>query len=67
MEGGAIPWLVILGSIRNQAEPKEKKKKEKKRKKRKRNQAEQARGSKPVSSTPPWPLYQLLPPGSNPA
>jgi len=29
-----------------------------------RKQAEQAMGSKPVSSTPPWPLYQLLPPGS---
>jgi hypothetical protein len=26
--------------------------------------AEQARGNKPVSSTPPWPLDQLLPPGS---
>jgi hypothetical protein len=25
-----------------------------------REQAEQARGSKPVSSTPPWPLHQLL-------
>jgi hypothetical protein len=24
-------------------------------------------GNKPVSSTPPWPLYQLLPPGSCPA
>jgi hypothetical protein len=24
-------------------------------------QAEQARGSKPVSSIPPWPLHQLLP------
>jgi hypothetical protein len=29
-----------------------------------RRQAEQARGSKPVSSIPPWPLHQLLPPGS---
>jgi hypothetical protein len=38
--GGAIPGLVVLGSIRKQAE--------------------QARGSKPVSSTPPWPLHQLL-------
>ena len=25
-----------------------------------REQAEQARGSKPVSNTPPWPLHQLL-------
>jgi hypothetical protein len=25
-----------------------------------RKQAEQARGSKPVSNIPPWPLYQLL-------
>jgi hypothetical protein len=39
---GAIPGLVVLGSIRKQAE--------------------QARGSKPVSSTPPWPLA----PGSCP-
>jgi hypothetical protein len=31
-----------------------------------RKQAEQAKGSKPVSSTPPWPLHQLLPPGSYP-
>jgi hypothetical protein len=38
--GGAIPGLVILGSIRKQAE--------------------QGRGSKPVSSTPPRPLHQLL-------
>jgi hypothetical protein len=38
--GGAIPGLVILGSIRKQAE--------------------QARGSKPVSNIPPWPLHQLL-------
>jgi hypothetical protein len=38
--GGAIPGLVVLGSIRKQAE--------------------QARGSKPVSSIPPWPLHQLL-------
>jgi hypothetical protein len=44
--GGAIPGLVVLGSIGKQAE--------------------QARGSKPVSSTPPWPLCQLLPPGSFP-
>ena len=35
MEGGAIPWLVILGSIRNQAEPKEKKKKRKEKKEKK--------------------------------
>jgi hypothetical protein len=38
--GGAIPGLVVLGSIREQAE--------------------QARGSKPVSNIPPWPLHQLL-------
>ena len=38
--GGAIPGLVVLGSIREQAE--------------------QAKGSKPVSNTPSWPLYQLL-------
>ena len=38
--GGAISGLVVLGSIREQAE--------------------QARGSKPVSSTPPGPLHQLL-------
>jgi hypothetical protein len=38
--GGAIPGLVVLGSIREQAE--------------------QARASKAVSSTPPWPLHQLL-------
>ena len=25
-----------------------------------REQAEQARGSKPVSNIPPWPLHQLL-------
>ena len=37
---GTIPGLVVLGSIRKQAE--------------------QAWGSKPVSSTPPWPLHQLL-------
>jgi hypothetical protein len=29
-----------------------------------RKQAEQAMGSKPVSSILPWPLHQLLPPGS---
>jgi hypothetical protein len=40
LEGGAIPGLVVLGSIREQAE--------------------QARGSKPVSNIPPWPLNQLL-------
>ena len=45
MVGGAIPGLVVLGSIRKQAE--------------------QAMRSKPVSSTPPWPLLQLLPPGSD--
>jgi hypothetical protein len=32
-------------------------------KRKKRKQAEQAIGSKPVSSAPPWPLLQLLPPG----
>ena len=37
---GAIPGLVVLGSIRKQAE--------------------QARGSKPVSNIPPWPLHRLL-------
>ena len=31
-----------------------------------RKQAEQVMGSKLVSSTPPWPLHQLLPPGSYP-
>jgi hypothetical protein len=38
--GGAISGLVVLGSIREQAE--------------------QARGGKPVSNIPPWPLHQLL-------
>jgi hypothetical protein len=38
--GGAIHGLVILGSIRKEAE--------------------QDRGSKTVSSIPPWPLHQLL-------
>ena len=38
--GGAIPGLVVLGSVREQAE--------------------QARGSKPVSNIPPWPLHELL-------
>jgi hypothetical protein len=38
--GGAIPGLVVLGSIREQAE--------------------QARGNKPVTHIPPWPLHQLL-------
>jgi hypothetical protein len=38
--GGAIPGLLVLGSIREQVE--------------------QARGSKPVSDIPPWPLHQLL-------
>jgi hypothetical protein len=36
----AIPGLIVLGTIRKQAE--------------------QARGSKPVSNIPPWPLHQLL-------
>ena len=40
MAGGTISGLVVLGSIRKQAE--------------------QARGSKPVSNIPPWPLHQLL-------
>jgi len=40
MVGGAIHGLVVLGSIREQAE--------------------EARGSKPVSNIPPWPLHQLL-------
>jgi hypothetical protein len=44
--GEVIPRLLVLGSMRNQAE--------------------QARGSKPVGSIPPWPLHQLLPPGSRP-
>jgi hypothetical protein len=38
--GGTISGLVVLGSMRKQAE--------------------QARGRKPVSSIPPWPLHQLL-------
>jgi hypothetical protein len=38
--GGAIPGLVVWGSMREQAK--------------------QARGSKPVSNIPPWPLHQLL-------
>jgi hypothetical protein len=38
--GWSIPGLVVLGTIREQAE--------------------QARGSKPVSNIPPWPLHQLL-------
>jgi hypothetical protein len=44
--GDAIPGLVILGSIRKQAE--------------------QTMRSKPISSVPPWPLHQLLPPASCP-
>jgi hypothetical protein len=31
-----------------------------------RKQADQARERKTVSSTPPWPLYQFLPPSSCP-
>jgi hypothetical protein len=38
--GGALPGLLVLGSIRKQDE--------------------QARGGKPVSNIPPWPLHQLL-------
>jgi hypothetical protein len=41
-----MPGLVVLGSIRKQAE--------------------QVMGSKAVSSSPPWPLHPLLPPGSCP-
>ena len=41
---GVISGLVVLGSVRKQAE--------------------QAMRSKPVSSTPPLPPHQLLPPGS---
>jgi hypothetical protein len=44
--GGGIPGLVVLGSIRKQAE--------------------KAMESKPVSSTPPWPQHELLPPSSCP-
>jgi hypothetical protein len=43
----AIPWLVVMGFIRKQAE--------------------QAMGNKPVGSTRPRSLHQLLPPGSHPA
>jgi hypothetical protein len=46
MVSGAIPGLVVQGSIRKQSE--------------------QAIMSKPVSSTLPWPLHQLLPLGSCP-
>ena len=46
MVGDAIPGLMVLGSLRKQAE--------------------QARGNKAVSSSPPWSLYQLLPPGPCP-
>jgi hypothetical protein len=42
--GSIIPGLVVLGSIRKQAE--------------------QARGTKPLGSTLPWPLHQLLPSSS---
>ena len=31
-----------------------------------RKEVEKARGSKLVSSTPPWPLHQFLPPESSP-
>jgi hypothetical protein len=41
--GCATPRLVVLDSVRKQAE--------------------QAVESKPVSSTPPWPLHQLVTPG----
>jgi hypothetical protein len=45
MLSNAISGLVLLDSIRKQAE--------------------QARGSKPISSTLPYPLYHLLIPGSS--
>jgi hypothetical protein len=38
--GGTISGLVILDSIRKQAE--------------------KARGNRPISNIPPWPLHQLL-------
>jgi hypothetical protein len=38
--GGTISGLVVLGSIREQAE--------------------EARGWKPITNIPPWPLHQLL-------
>ena len=41
---GTIAGLVLLGSIRNQAD--------------------QAIGNRPVSTTTPWPLHQLMAPGS---
>ena len=48
---GPIPGLVILGSIGKQAEQ---------------TRRSKPISSKPVSSTPPWPLHQGLPPGSCP-
>jgi hypothetical protein len=47
MVDGAIPGLIVLGSIKKQAE-------------------QSKRRSKPVSSTPPWPLHQSLPLASCP-
>jgi hypothetical protein len=44
--GGAISGLIILGSLRKQAE--------------------QARGSKPLSNTPPWLPHPLLSPSCYP-
>jgi hypothetical protein len=51
--GNAVPGLLVLGSIRRQAE--------------KLGGGEEAEGSKSVSSTPQWSLPQLLLPGSSPA
>jgi hypothetical protein len=52
----------VQGSIKKKTKQKQKQKKNKNKKKKK--QAEQAKRSKPVSSTTPWPLHQLLPPAS---
>lgn len=40
--GGTLPGLMVLGSIKNQAD--------------------QVMRSRPVSTTPPWLMHQLLPP-----
>ena len=58
--GDAIPRLVVLGSVRKQAG----KEREKERERRVKREGRASMGSKPVSGTPPLPLYQLLPPGS---
>ena len=50
--GGDTPGLMVLCSLKTNQSIK------------KRKMAEQSTRSKPVSSTPPWPLPQLLPPGS---